>query len=85
MGRKLYPSNSWLSTTSNGLDFVLHKMIKENGNVTSTINTRSTTNNKANDNVDELNTLFRQHVYDKYLSTEKESEAMYTYYTHLQK
>lgn len=78
--------NSWLSTTSNGLDFVLHKMTKEksNGNVLSTINTLSPANN-ANDNVDELNTLFRQHVYDKYVSTEKESEAMYIYYTHLQK
>ena len=61
-------------------------MIKEkgNGNAISTINTRSPTDN-LNDNGDELNTLFRQHVYDKYLSTEKESEAMYTYYTHLQK
>ena len=72
--------NSWLSTSSNGLDFVLHNMDNNDNN------NGDVADNKTKDEIDDqLNKSFKKNVYDEYKSIEKESEAMYTYYTQFQK
>ena len=77
--------NSWLSTSSNGLDFVLHNM-DNNNNTRNNNNNGDVADNKTKDAIDDqLNKSFKKNVYDEYTSIEKESEAMYTYYTQFQK